>query len=108
MAKTAIKSVLLNNLPKCSQVSPVIPEYVPVKKIDEDGMEYYAFTLADNKSVIASLGTADQWSLNALLKAGINPQSMSIHTSYATRLEGVGDIQEIEQSVNDFFDKNKE
>lgn len=87
-----------------SQFSPVIPTYDLQKCYDEEGNVIMTWEKTNGDSLIRANGSADLWSLDALMKAGINPESMHIHTGYSTRLDGINDLQsvaaEVEAAVN--------
>lgn len=88
-----------NYNPEVIQVSPVIPEFALVTKKDEDGADIMEWKETDTKQVLTELGTAQDWCLSALLKAGINPQSMSVHTGYNSRIEGIDDLSAFEAAA---------
>ena len=69
------------------QVSPVRADFVQVEKRDEDGNVFTVYEKFDYPKFHASLGYVSDWSLNALLRAGVNP-NFTIHTGLNTRLEG--------------------
>ena len=92
-----------------SHVSQVIPEFTRVVEVDEDGNEYISFIPLDTEKIIKSNGTVADWQLNALLKAGINPEGMSIHTSSSvSRIEGAGTISQIERDLDAILNEGKE
>ena len=74
--------------------SPVQPDYNRVVQYDEEGNEIVTYEEVDYPKVQASLGSWTDWSLNTLLKAGINPD-FGIHTGNPTRLEGVDMIADL-------------
>lgn len=76
-----------------NQASPVQPDYTRVVRFDEDGNEIVSYEKTDYPSIQASHGFVTDWSLDALLKAGINP-NFGIHTGLTTRIEGVGVVVE--------------
>lgn len=86
-----------------NQYSPVIDEYNAVVKCDEDGKEDVVYEKADLPSIVKSHGDADDWKLNRLLKAGINPD-FSIHTSAPSRIESASEVLEVEKEVNALFE----
>ena len=55
--------------PKVNQCSPVQPDYVRVVNYDEDGEEFITFEPVDYPELQRSLGSVEDWSLNALLQA---------------------------------------
>lgn len=82
-----------------NQASPVQPDYDRVVNYDEDGNEFITYVEVDYPKIQESHGLVGDWSLDALLKAGINP-NFSIHTGNPTRLEGIGTIQDAEAYVD--------
>lgn len=86
-------SVLKKYFNKKSYASPVMDDYEMVIRHDEDGNEFVSYEKVDYPALVASRGTVDVWSLNALLKAGINPD-FPIHTGNPTRLEGIGALND--------------
>lgn len=92
-----------------SHVSQVIPEFTRVIEVDEDGNEYVSYVPLDTKKIIESNGKVSDWQLDALLKAGINPESFSIHTaSSVSRLESAGTISQIEKDLDSILNEGKE
>ena len=69
----------------------MIPDYVPVSEVDDSGKEYSAYKLVDYPSIIKSHGKVTLWSLDALMKAGIDPK-FGISTGFGTRLQGVDEL----------------
>lgn len=84
--------------------SPVIDDYARVVSYDADGNQVVAFVKVEYP-IDLGYGEVSDWSLDNMLKAGINPQSMNIHTSTSTRLETSGDldtfIAEAEAIINE-------
>lgn len=76
-----------------NQCSPVQPDYERLVNYDEEGNEFVSYVEVDYPTLQASHGVVADWSLNALLKAGINP-NFPIHTGNPTRLEGVGVVND--------------
>lgn len=87
-----------------NQCSPVQIDYERVVNYDEDGNEFVTWIEVDYPTLQASHGVVEDWSLKALLAAGIDPH-FSIHTGNPTRLEGVGVINDAaaiaESIIND-------
>lgn len=83
----------------CNQDSPIQVDLKRVSKFDEDGEEFISYIPEDYPAIVMANGKANDWSLNALLKAGISPD-MPIHTGYSTRLDGVGQLDEISAFVD--------
>lgn len=75
-----------------------------VKK-SKDGEDIIVFEEVDYPAIVAANGNVDDWKLENLLKAGINPQSVGTpHTGYNSRLEGIDDVHSIENEVASFLD----
>lgn len=74
--------------PSVNQASPYVEDVQRVVLRDENGNEKVTFKSVDYPKLQKSNGKVQAWSLNALLKAGINPD-FPIHTGNNTRLEGV-------------------
>lgn len=70
------------------QCSPVQVDYERVVNYDADGNEIITWEEVDYPAIQAANGAIQDWSLNALLAAGINP-NFPIHTGNNTRLEGI-------------------
>ena len=78
---------------KVNQCSPVQKDVKRVVNYDELGNEFITYPEVDYAAFTASLGTVQDWSLDALLKAGISPD-FPIHTGLNTRLEGIDVISQ--------------
>lgn len=89
------------------QRSPVQIDYNRIVKYDEKGEEVITYEKIDYPSFQKSLGKAINWNLNELLKAGINPD-FGIHTSYGTRLEGVGVVADFASQADTILNENNE
>lgn len=76
-----------------NQSSPIQKDYKRVVNYDKDGNEIITYEEVDYPSLQESLGLVSDWSLDSLLKAGINPQ-FAIHTGNPTRLEGIDYVNE--------------
>lgn len=88
------------------QSSPVQKDYDRKVNYDEDGNEFITWEEVDYPKLIRSLGSVSDWSLNSLLKAGINP-NFSISTGNPTRLEGLGVIDGAQAYVDALFAENE-
>lgn len=86
-----------------NQYSPVIDEYNAVVKCDEEGKQEIVYEKADLASVVKSHGNSEDWKLDKLFKAGINPD-FPIHTSAPSRVESASDVLEVEKEVNALFE----
>lgn len=85
-----------------SQCSPVQKDYQRVVNYDDEGNEFITYVEVDYPALQESHGTVEMWSLDALMKAGINPD-FGIHTGFNTRLEGVGVIDDASAYVEQMF-----
>ena len=92
---------------KFNSCSRVRPDYERVVNLDEDGNEHISFQLVDYKKLQDSLGSFNLWSLDALVKAGINPD-FGIKTGFNTRLEGFDIMTGAVAAINAELDKNVE
>lgn len=90
-----------------SHFSPVIPEYVRQVEKDETGDEYVHFVPLDSVSVIQANGSALDYSLNTLIKSGVNPLSMNVVTSSPSRLENVPVVQKLGSDVDSLLNTPK-
>lgn len=79
--------------PEVNQCSPVQKDYKRVVNYDKDGNEVITYVEVDYSSIQAANGSAKDWSLVSLLKAGVNP-NFPVHTGLPTRLEGIGVVDE--------------
>lgn len=88
--------------------SPVQSDFSRVEKFDELGNSYISYEPFDYPSHQASLGIWNDWSLDSLLKAGINP-NFPIHTGFGTRLEGLSVVDEFSSAADKILsDENKD
>lgn len=86
------------------QFSPVFGDVERVCKFDEEGNERVSFKEVDYPSLVASRGTVEQYKLNNLLAANIDP-NFKISTGQVSRVEGVEQLRTIQKDVDDFFNK---
>lgn len=89
-----------------NQCSPVQVDVERKVSYDEDGNEFISYVPVDYKKIQASHGKVSDWSLNNLLAAGINPD-FPIHTSIATRLDAVNDINAVVAELDRILDSNE-
>lgn len=87
---------------KLNQSSPVQKDYRRVVKLDENGCEHISFVEVDYPSLQKSLGSADDWSLQNLVKAGINPD-FHIATTFSTRLEAQNYLNGLSDAIDTLF-----
>lgn len=90
-----------------SHFSPVIPEVIRKVEFDEAGVELVHFVPLDSWAVIKSNGNVSDWSLDNLIKSGVNPRSMSVITSSPSRFENVGVVQKLSADVESVLDSVK-
>lgn len=81
-----------------NQFSPSIGDVERVVDYGKDGEELISFKPVDYPKLSASHGVVGMWSLDNMLKAGINPNS-SIHTGFNSRLDGVSAVNEFDSSA---------
>lgn len=84
------------------QRSPVQVDYERKVNYDEDGNEFITYELVDYPKIQAANGSVKDWSLNALLKAGINP-NFPIRTGINTRLEGIDLVISFEDEADEIL-----
>ena len=89
------------------QASPVRDDLVQVEKRDEDGNVFTVYEKFDYPKHQASLGSVSDWSLNSLLRAGVNP-NFSIHTGLPTRIEGASVVASAAAQVESILNEKKE
>lgn len=87
---------------KLNQSSPVQKDYRRVTKLDENGCEHVSFVEVDYPALQKSLGFADDWSLQNLVKAGINPD-FQIATTFSTRLEAQNYLNGLSEAIDTLF-----
>lgn len=90
-----------------NQASPVQDDFVQVEKRDEDGNILTVYEKFDYPNHQSSLGTVNDWSLDALLRAGINP-NFPIHTGNNTRLEGAAAVEGFAAEAESILAENVE
>lgn len=84
--------------------SPSCDTMKRVVNYDENGNEFITFEKEDLLTYQKSLGLVTDWSLDALLKAGVNP-NFSIQTGYATRLDGLDALNSSVDAINSVLDE---
>lgn len=87
--------------------TPIQVDYARVVKYDDEGAELISYEKVDYKKIQESHGKVGDWSLNALLKAGIDP-SFPIHTSFSTRLEGLDTVNTAASEIIEYLDSISE
>lgn len=65
---------------------------------DSDGNELISYPVVDGSEIVKANGSFLNWSLNALLSAGINPD-FAIHTGFSSRLDGYSSVLEAVSSI---------
>lgn len=95
-----VSNVLLKYFdPFVNQASPLVTDYVRVVHHDEKGGEYVTYEKFDSASYQKELGSVENWSLDSLMKAGIDPR-FGIHTTSPSRMECAA-------SMNEFVEKSE-
>lgn len=84
---------------KVNQESPVCPDFVRKVNYDKNGNEFITYEEFDYPTYQKSLGSVADWSLDALLKAGIDP-AFPISTTNPTRLDGFGQVMNAIDIIN--------
>lgn len=87
--------------------SPVQKDYNRVVNYDENGNEFVSYEEVDYSTLVHSQGKVTDWSLNALLSAGINP-NFPIHTGLNTRLEGLDVVNQASAFVDSLLSETPE
>lgn len=86
--------------------TPIQVDMARVVKYDEDGTEFVTYEKVDYPKIVASNGNVADWSLESLLKAGVNP-GFSIHTGFNTRLEGLDTLNSAADALISALDEEK-
>lgn len=89
--------------PNLDRKSPLVLDVSWKTKVDSNDSLNISFDQVDNKSLVLSLGSVSDWSLNNLLASGVDP-SFPIHTGSNVRLDGVSAIKDTVSQVNNLFD----
>lgn len=85
------------------QNTPVTDDYLLVHKTGKDGEDITELEKVDYVKLQRSLGPASNWSITALMRAGIDPKSLTPHTSSPTRSEG---YDEVDKLISDLQTQN--
>lgn len=85
-----------------NRVSPVIKDYVRSVSYDSVGNEVVTFNEVP-LPIRLGYGDASDWSLDSMLKAGINPSVMPIHTVAGTRMESAADMESFIIAADEIF-----
>lgn len=86
--------------------SPVVDDFERLVKYDKDGNEFIVYAKVDYPAVQARNGLSAVWTLNALIKSGVDP-SFPIHTGNPTRLEGVSTVQEFSEVADSILSESE-
>lgn len=86
----SVLSVLFDK--SVNQFSPVVDDFVRVSKKDTKGDEVVTYEKFDSAEYQKSISPVDNWGLNSLIAAGIDP-AFGIHTSGVSRLDGVAQVE---------------
>lgn len=85
-----------------NQCSPVQEDLIRVVDVDETGQEHVSFKSVDYPELQKSLGYVSDWSLQNLLKAGINPD-FPVHTTFTTRLQAEQYLDSVREQIETLF-----
>lgn len=85
--------------------SPVLKDVERKVSYDENGTEVVSYVPVDYKKLQQERGSVEMWSLDAMLKSGINPD-IPIHTGNNTRFEGINDVNSASAEVENIFNAN--
>lgn len=100
-----IKSVLEKYVNENAPLySPMIEDVQRISNFDNEGNEIVTYAPVDNSAIVKANGSAINWSLNALLAAGVNP-NFPIHTGVGTRLDGYADVANAAAGINALLDE---
>ena len=102
MSKEKELFILKHDPNMCNQASPVQEDVDRVVHYDEDGNEFITYVPVDYPKIQKSHGSWKDWSLNALLAAGVNP-NIPIHTGNPTRLEGISTVSQFESIADEIL-----
>ena len=86
--------------------SRICTDYDRVVNYDEDGNQHIVYEPTDYPKIQASLGRFRDWSLEALVDAGIDPR-FSIRTGFNTGLAGYVAVNSAINVINDSIDSDK-
>lgn len=86
-----------------NQESRVCPDFVRKVNYDKNGREIITYEEFDSAKYQESLGTVNDWSLSALLKAGIDPD-FHISTGLVSRLEGIDTVNSAVETLNSILE----
>lgn len=90
-----------------NQCSPVKPDYKRVVNYDKNGNEVITYEEVDYPAFQEANGFVSDWSLDALLKAGINP-NFPVHTGNPTRLEGLDVLNQAVATADAILSENED
>lgn len=93
--------------PEVDQNSPVFGDVMRVVERDEDGREINTFLPVDYEKIRKDNGPVNMWSLENLLKAGVDP-SFPVKTGLNSRVEGISELNSMESQVNALFESESQ
>lgn len=88
-----------------NQASRVCDDFVRKVNYDEKGNEFITWEKFDYPTFQKSNGSALDWSLDALLKVGINPD-FGIRTGFNSRLDGLDELSSAADKINALLDSD--
>ena len=77
-------------------------DYERVVHRDEKGAEVITYEKVDYSEVIKKRPSVEMYDIDMMLKSGIKIEA-SIHTGNVSRSEGINDLQNMENQVNEMF-----
>lgn len=89
-----------------NQSSPIQLDYNRHVSFDEDGNEVILYELVNYPKEVLAKGKAEDWNLNNLIKAGIDPK-FPIYTGYTTRLQGIEQINRADAYAEDLINEEE-
>lgn len=92
---------------KHDSCSPIQEDLERVVKYDEKGNEIISYLPVDYPALVKSNGIAEMWSLNNLLKAGVNPD-FPVRTGLNSRIEGVNEIEKAAAAADAILSESKD
>lgn len=85
-----------------NQFSPVMGDLERIVELDEKGAEKVRFEAVDYPSLVALRGNIDDYSIDAMIKAGINI-NIPIRTGFVSRIEGASVVHDFATEADKIF-----
>lgn len=87
---------------KSNCASPLRKDFQRKVNYDAEGKEFITYPEVDYRELQKANGSFLDWSLDSLLKAGVNPD-FPIHTGLNTRLEGLSVVEDASKIADEIF-----